>query len=162
VDGENVRSRRELIDVRCVLDAEVRRLRRVERPTPGDDVEPKRLRASGHLAPDGAHPGDAERLPVHALGLPVLAALPAPGPERGDGIGDPPVQRYDHRHDELGDRAGVPARAVRDVDALLARGSDVDRLELRARAHDEVELPGFLDRLRGHRRRPDDQDAHAR
>ena len=76
-------------------------------------------------------------------------------------VGDAPVERDRQPEDELGDRGRVLARAVRDVDAALARRPHVDRLHLRAGAHDEVELARRLDRFRRHLRRADDEDADA-
>ena len=83
------------------------------------------------LAPDGAEPGDAERLAVQPLGLAVLLPLPLAGAQRRDRVRDAAVERDDQPEDELGDRRRVLARAVGDVDAALARGAHVDRVEAR-------------------------------
>ena len=103
-----------------------------------DRLQPATLRPNararrGHLAPDGAEAGDAERLALQPLGLAVLLPLPLAGPERRDRVRDPPIERDDEPEDELGYRRGVATRAVGHVDAPPARGADVDGVELRAR-----------------------------
>ena len=161
VQREDLAPRGELRQRGGVRDPELRGPRRRERSAPAGHVEPERARPRRDLASDGAETRDAEGLALEPLGLAVLLPLPFAAAQRRDGVGDPAIERDDEPEDELGDRGGVAPRAVGDVDAPPARRADVDRGELGARAHDEVELLGALDRRGGHFGRSHDQDPDA-
>ncbi len=94
--------------------------------------------------------------------MPYSCRSHLPATERRDGVGDPAVERNDEPEDELGHRRGVATWAVGHVDAPPAGRADVDRRELGARPHDEVELLGAVNRRGGHFRGADDQDPDAR
>src|ERR1041385_9466858 len=95
----------------------------VARPRP--DLHPDRLRPPRHFPPDLSQPEDAERAPVEAAGPGVLALLPLAPAEVGHLVGDPPVEREEQPHDQLGHRDRVLARAVADEDAEPRRGRHV-------------------------------------
>ena len=71
--------------------------------------------------------------PSRPIGARVFVLLPAPGAQLDDAVGDPPIQATDQGEGELGHGRGVLARAVRDVDAALARDDDVDVADRRRR-----------------------------
>ena len=116
----------------------------------------ERLRAARELLGDVAEPEQPERRAVDAARLRVLLLVPTAGAQVGDVVRDPPVEREDQPERELGHGDGVPARAVRDVDAADRRGGDVDRVVAGARPDDEGESTGVHDRL-GHLGRADDK-----
>ena len=128
---------------------------------PDDEVAAERLGAARQLLGDVAEPEQPERRAVQAARLRVLLLVPAAGPQVGDVVRDPPVEREDQAERELGHGDRVPARAVRDVDAADRRGGDVDRVVAGARPDDEGEAPGVHDRL-GHLGRADDQHLRLR
>ena len=162
VQAQDLRAGRELFDRRRVADAEVGRLGSRERAAPGDGVQPESARASRDLASDRAEARDAQRLAMNPLGPAELRPLPLARPERRDRVRNAPVDAEEQPEDQLGDRRGVPPGAVGDVDPAPARGPHVDGVELGSRAHDEVELAGLVDGLRGDLGRTDDEDPDPR
>ena len=79
----------------------------------------------------------------------------------GGAVDDAAVEREHEPEGELGDGDGVLAGAVRDPDAALAGGLDVDRVRAGAGAHDELQVARLEHRPR-HLRRAHDEDVRAR
>ena len=101
-------------------------------------------------------------LPMRPSALPYSVRSQLPARSEATASGMRRSMRDEEPEDELGDGRGVLARAVRDVDAALARGLHVDGRRLGAGAHDEVELARALDGLARDLLRADDEDADAR
>ena len=128
---------------------------------PDHEVASEGLGTARQLLGDAAEAEQPERRAVQPARLRVLLLVPASGPQVGDVVRDPPVEREDQAERELGHGDRVPAGAVRDVDAASRRGGDVDRVVAGAGADDEREAPGVHDRL-GDLGRPDDQHRRLR
>ena len=122
-----------------------------------EDGHAERASAFGHREPDLAEPDDPDGLPEHAVRLPVRGLVPRAGPQIRDVVGDPPVDRQQEPHRELGDGDRVATGDVRDVDPDLGRGLDVDRVGARAGPHDQLQRVRRLDGRGCHLRAPNDQ-----
>ena len=122
-------------------------------------AQPQRAPAQQHLAPDGAQPGDAERLAVQAVGLAILALLPASRAQRGHRVGQPSIQRQHQADGQLGHRDGVLARAVGHEHAARAGRLDVDGVDPGARAHHKLQGIRALEHRRADLLAAHDQDA---
>ncbi len=122
-----------------------------------EDGHAERASAFGHREPDLAEPDDPHDLPEHTVRLPVRGLVPRAGPQIRDVVGDPPVDRQEEPHRELGDGDRVATGDVRDVDPDLGRGLDVDRVGARAGSHDQLQRVGRLHGLGCHFRAADDE-----
>ena len=106
------------------------------------------------ISPSPTMPDD---LPEHAVRLPVRGLVPRAGAQIRDVVGDPPVDRQQEPHRELGDGDRVATRDVRHVDPDLGRGLDVDRVGTRSGSHDQLQRVRRLDGRGCHLRAPNDQ-----
>ncbi len=133
-----------------------------QRPAPRERAQAERAGAPRDFAADRAHPGDADRPPEEAPGFRELLLVPFAGMEVADVVGNPPVEREDEPHRELGDGDRVLAGAVRDEDPAQRRGLEVDRVDARPGPHDEGESSGRLEDRSRHFRRSNDQHVGGR
>jgi hypothetical protein len=104
---------------------------------PHHDRHAERTRALSDLAANVTEAEEAERLPHQPLRLRVFLLVPGSRPQLGDVVGDPPIERQDQPHRQLGDGDGVFPRAIRYVDAALRCCRHVDGVDSGAGADDE-------------------------
>ena len=84
----------------------------------------------------------AERLPHQASRPCVLLLVPFARTQIGHVICDPPIDRQDQRHRQLGHRNGVLTRAIRYVDAPLGGARNVDGIDAGAGADNQRQRAG--------------------
>jgi len=106
---------------------------------------------------DAAQADDAQRAALQSAGLAELLLVPLVGAQLGHVVRDPAIQVDHVPHDQLGDRDGVHAGAVGDLDAALLSGGDIDRVVAGAGADHDLELLAGLERVGVDLRRADDQ-----
>ena len=165
VDAEDVTARGDLLR-RC---GELHRHRLVgdlipaagKPAAPHDDRHAEGVRAPRHFLADVAVAEQPDRPAVEAARLRVFLLVPGAGAQVGDVVGHAAIEREHQREGELGDRDRILAGAVRDVDAALRRGGDVDRVVAGAGAHHERERSAFEHRP-GHRRTAHHEDVSRR
>ena len=160
VDGEEVGLGDDLVE-RQQLDAELAGpVGRHERVV-GDEAHPEAAGPVGDELADAAEAGDAERLVGQLDALPA-AALPAPGDERGVGLGDVAGLGQQQRHGVLGGRDDVALRGVDDHHAAARGRLDVDVVEADPGPADDEQVGAGGEHLVGdRRRRADDQGVGA-
>ena len=138
MDGEEVGLGDDLVE-RQQLDAELAaalgRHERVE----GDEAHPEAAGPVGDELADAAEADDAERLVGQLDALPP-AALPAPGDERGVGLGDVAGLGQQQRHRVLGGRHDVALRRVDDHHAARGGRLGVDVVEADAGPPDDEQV----------------------
>ena len=92
------------------------------------DVDAERRRAFGDGEPDGAEADDAHGRPEQTVGLAVALLVPVTAAEVRHVVGDPPVDRQQKAHGELGHGGSVAAGHVGDEDPAAGGGIGVDRV----------------------------------
>ena len=118
---------------------------------PDDNRHAERVGPPGHLLTDAAVAEEPECTSEKTAGLRVLFLVPDAGAQVGDVVRHAPIQRKHQRKRQFGDGNRVLARTIRDVNASLRRGSDVDRVVARTGPHHQRQGPG-LEHRRRHRR----------
>lgn len=123
----------------------------------GDDIHAKRTGDGHHVLPDLAHADEAKGLSIKPAGGAELLLVPLALAQLCDIIGNAAIARQNETERKLGDGVAILARAIRDVNALVAGGGDVDCVVTSARADDEAEV-GVLEHVGGDLGRAHDQN----
>ncbi len=139
--GDEIRGRKDVLQVFNQLDLQFLGPRLGHVGVVGDDLHAEGLGPLGHLATDAPHAEDAERLlekflPLEGLAIP-LAVL-----HGHVGLGDLPGQGHEHGKCEFRRGNRVSARRVHHDNAALRGGVDINVVHAHAGAPDDLELLG--------------------
>ena len=111
------------------------------------DLDAERGRTLGDGEPDRAEADDAHGRPEQAVGLAVALLVPPTVAQVGDVVRDPPVDREQEPHRQLGHGGGVAAGDVGDEDPASGGGIGVDRVRAGPGAdHQRQPVRGLEDR----------------
>lgn len=125
-------------------------------PAKGDDIHAKRTGDGHHVLPDLAHADKAKRSPIKPAGRAELLLVPLALTKLRDIIGNAAIARENKTERKLGDRVAILARAIRDINALITGGGDVNRVVTGPGANDEAEM-GLFEHVGGDLGRAHDQ-----
>ncbi len=123
----------------------------------GDDIHAKRAGDGHHVLPDLAHTDKAEGFSIKPACGAELLLVPLALAKLRDIIGNTAIARENKAKCKLGNRVAILARAIRDINALIAGGGDIDGVVSGPSANDEAEV-GVLEHVGGDLGRTNDQD----
>src|ERR1044071_9203468 len=114
---------------RCFqLDTELRCSFRSQTPAPRDDRHPKRVRPWNHLLSDLSEADQSERATKQSARFRTLFLVPLATSQCDDVVGNATIDSEDQGDSKFGHGDRVFARTIRNVNAALRSGGDVDRV----------------------------------
>src|SRR6185437_10601579 len=128
MNANDVRVGRNLARRRFQLDTELRCSFRSQTPAPRDDRHPKRVRPWNHLLSDLSEADQSERATKQSARFRKLFLVPLATSQRDHVVGNTTIDREYQRESKFGHCDRILARTIRNVNAALRSGGDVDRV----------------------------------